>query len=168
MSDITFPFGKYRGQTVEQVAERDLPYLEWAAGTDIPEKHPELGAAIRAALATGNAVEVELTPIELPELCVEVRGGGRMHDGAWIRAVNDQLFTERTVIAEDNTSRSGKSGTFTVATPDTDGLYLLTENTGSIANQETTNRYVVRRDGEWFALTPNTRNGAAAYLRQQQ
>jgi len=51
-----FRFGKYEGYSVSQIVLRDPGYLEWALSTKIPERNPELGKAMRAALSGRSAV----------------------------------------------------------------------------------------------------------------
>ena len=47
--NVVLTFGKYRGKTVGQVAERDVLYLDWLAGLD------DLNPALRAAVLEVHA-----------------------------------------------------------------------------------------------------------------
>ena len=49
-SSATFPFGKYRGSKVDDVAKRDPGYLKWMM-KNIPDLKPDLRSAIERALS---------------------------------------------------------------------------------------------------------------------
>lgn len=160
----TFTFGKYRGKTPASIAKNDIAYLEWASTTDIPTKYPDLGEAIKSALNEADKSPATLAPYTLPSLHVLVRGGGSMHEGVIIQRVNEKLFAEYAIIDEDNRSGSGKSGGYTVETPADDGVYLVTETSGSISNQVVETQYVVLKNGEWFSIDENNKNAVKQYM----
>ena len=54
--DHTMPFGKYRGTTLREIAEKDRGYLEWAAGIVTSDR---LRTAIEETL---NSNDVDTKP----------------------------------------------------------------------------------------------------------
>ncbi len=49
-SSTTFPFGKYRGSKIDDVAKRDPGYLKWML-KNIPDLKPDLRSAMERALS---------------------------------------------------------------------------------------------------------------------
>lgn len=163
MSNATFTFGKYNGMTPAQIAERDRGYIEWAAGTDIGARNPQLGKAIDAVLADAPESTFTLNAIDVPTFEITIRGGGSAH-GVSGESVNAQGFTRSLPVDEDNRSASGKSGSYTQKTPTENGVYLITTVIGSIANARRSTQYVALIDGQWSEIVENSKNAALACL----
>lgn len=168
MTPETFPFGKHSGRTPQEIIDGgDRGYLEWAATTDIPTRHPELGAAIQAALEAPTSIDTSLEPREPVALEARVRGGGQMLDGTTLHPVNDQGFTGYAITTTDGRSGSGRSGSVIYEGMPPDGVYVLRSCSGSINNPTVSEEYICIRDGQWFTLTSQTRDAAAAIATQE-
>lgn len=162
-STSVFPFGKYQGKTVAEVAAKDPGYLQWFVATDIPARYPELALQIQVALQGGVAEaripqisEVTLINDDLPDLKGTVRGGGRMTDGVnQLNRLHLNGFDWRREwmpLAFDHRSGSGKSGSFGWDVPNDDGVYEIHATEGSIMKHTAVTTYWLRRAGCWSRI----------------
>lgn len=155
-------FGKYKNQTIAEVIKTDISYLQWMV--DNIENKIDLINEIKAQIENSKKIEYTLDDFELPDLSVRIRGGGNFHDGTHIESVNESLFSNAVKIESDNRSKSNASGSYTYCTPEADGVYLLTEDSGSINNHSSSSKYIVLKNKNWFSIRENNKNSVKQYM----
>ncbi len=173
---ITMPFGKYRGQSVQQVQETNPGYLAWMLdNTDIAGDYPDVAQALQSALTAAATTlpavaDVDLVDTAPVDLFYRVRGGGKMHEGAsecycLVRGESPLNPTRKYLYrGDENLSGSGKSGTVQFKLPAAPALVLYMQTTGGTIGyqQHTSGHYLLTQQDAGEYAWQEIRGGMSA------